>query len=259
MGKILSKKPLAEAILEFRWGRQTSPDQLVDPNYQILFGRLYDYFMGDGYTYHEALPASEMPPIMTAHQVQQRFRVGKDKWPLVQIGQGVLTLNDVENYDWDNDYSKRAIRAISGIYEKYPGDFDDVPKQFVSLKYIDAYHFDFDNNDLSKFLKEKMSLEISLPEKLLMEAGSTGNPKMFTSDFIYEIPNPKGEIKFKIGRGVQQPGNSSILIWETEVRSIGADVPQRRDALSTWLDEAHTVTSKWFFGLIEGELEKEFE
>lgn len=244
--------------MEFRWGIPGEGLRPTDPNYQLLLGRLFDHFHAAGYTFYEPLPAAEIPASMSGHIVQHRFRTDKNSWPLVQLGQGVLTVNDVENYNWDKDFYDRCINAIGAIYEKYPANFDDIPKQFISLKYIDAYAFDYENQGLADFLKNNMSLDMGLPDELLQQAGASGNPVQFVSDYTYEIPSPKGVIRFRVTRGKRGSDDADLIVWETEVRSSDADTPVGIDNTSQWLKDAHTVTSNWFFKLIEGNLEKEF-
>lgn len=244
--------------MEFRWGIPGDGPRPIDPNYQLLLGRLFDHFHDAGYTFYEPLPATEIPASMSGHIVQHRFRTGKDSWPLVQLGQGILTVNDVENYDWDKDYFDRCVSAIGAIYEKYPANFDDIPKHVISLKYIDAYAFDYNNQNLADFLKSNMSLDIGLPDDLIHQAGASGNPVNFVSDFTYETPKPKGTIRFRVARGERGSDGVDLIVWETEVRSSGADTPVGTVDTSQWLQDAHTVTSDWFFKLIEGNLEKEF-
>ena len=102
MSKELSNKPLVEAIFELKWKLKKSENGgQIDPNYKILVGMLYDRLKRN-YPQLEALPASDMPDEMVPHVVQNRFRVGKGKWPLVQIGPGILTVNDTGNYTWEN-------------------------------------------------------------------------------------------------------------------------------------------------------------
>ncbi|MCD6239350.1 MAG: TIGR04255 family protein [Thermotogae bacterium] len=94
--KILKNKPLVEAIFEFRWKLQEpSIGVKIDPHYKILIGRMYDR-VKDEYPFHEQLPAATMPDEIAGYVVQHRFRKDKDKWPLIQIGPGIITLNDTE-------------------------------------------------------------------------------------------------------------------------------------------------------------------
>lgn len=265
MGKKLKHKPLVEAIFEVRWGHPqtpqgvTGPLQFHDPHYQIMLGRLFDHFKQAGYDYYERLDAADIPEIFSGHVVQHRFRAGQNKWPLVQVGKGILTVNDVENYDWDKDFFDRCVAAVKTLHDKHPENMVGMPFQMIGLRYIDAYPFDFTKNDLFSFYKNKMSLDLGLPSRLLSSVKLSGNPLSFGSEFGYGISQPKGQLNFKTARGKDITNQRELVLWETEVRSLGEDVPKGVDGIASWLKASHEVTSAWFFELIKGDLEKEFE
>jgi uncharacterized protein (TIGR04255 family) len=271
--KKLTKKPLREAVLEFRWGEpspqfagnisqfpgQFMPGAFSDPQHALFFSRMVDQFSSSDYPFHEQLPSANLPSQYTGHVVQHRLRKSAGAWPLVQIGNGVLTVNSTDDYDWDGDYFKRCCNAIKVIYDKYPTDFEKVSKQLISLKYVDAY--DLGGANILDVLKRKFTLSLELPERLLQTAKlNTSNPVMFVAEYAYGIMSPRGIIRFRIGQGqdASTPTVKSLLVWETEVQSSGADIPQTLKASVEWLTAAHDVTAAWFWKLIEGELEKEF-
>lgn len=94
----LANPPLVEALVEVRWELDSpAPGVSLDPNYKILLGRFYDRVRAD-YPFHEQLPMSLAPDELTGYQVQHRFRLAADAWPLVQLGPGILSLNDTAAY-----------------------------------------------------------------------------------------------------------------------------------------------------------------
>jgi uncharacterized protein (TIGR04255 family) len=96
----LPRKPLVEAIFELRWALQKQPDgQAIDPGFQIFLGRFYDKVSSD-FPESENLDAALVPEMMTPYIVRNRFRKTKGGWPLVQVGTGILSVNDTEGYDW---------------------------------------------------------------------------------------------------------------------------------------------------------------
>jgi uncharacterized protein (TIGR04255 family) len=263
MGQILNNKPLIEAIFELRWGNPVEhgpgATNFDDPNYQILLGRLFDRLKDQGYSHYEKLPSADVPDFLSGHMIQHRFRIEQDQWPLIQLGKGVLTVNDTVNYDWDKDFYKRCKDAVIAIHDRYPGDLTTLPFQMIALKYIDAYVFDFESNNVFDFIKQKMSLDIRLPDGLLATAGASGSPDILVGDFGYKLHHLPGLIKFKLGRGKRTTDQKGLLVWETEVQSIDDQVPIGIDNIAEWLDKAHTITSAWFDKIIEGDLKMEFE
>ena len=108
--KTLKKPPLVEAIVELRWApRDAQLSQGFDLSYNRLVGRLSEVFAE--YPEYEALSNVELPARIAAENnlVQHRFRASPGGWPLIQVGPTAFTINETENYDWDNTFRQRAI------------------------------------------------------------------------------------------------------------------------------------------------------
>lgn len=246
----LPQKPLVEAILEIRW--DVDPEK-GDPNYSIFVGSLYN-FLASKYPYHEQLPSSMMPSQIATNIVQHRFRVTEGKWPLVQVGPGIVTLNDTDNYTW-RDFSIRARYIVNSIYRAYPKP-DELTVTSLVLRYIDADNHDYINEDSFDYLKDKMKVNIALPQQLLRKQGVQKLPKGLNFQVSFPTVKPRGAITLKLATG-QHKGENSI-VWETIVRSAGDDLPAIPENFNAWLSSAHSLTDYWFFTLIEGELERKF-
>ncbi len=254
--KILKNKPLVEAIFELRWNLQESaPGIKVDPHYKLLIGRLYDK-LNDEYPFHEQLPAATMPDEIAGYIVQHRFRKGKDKWPLVQIGPGIITVNDTDGYIWE-DFEKRIIQTFNILFEVYPESKSNLTVNRLLLRYIDAIAFDFEKDDIFTFLKEQVKMEIKLYQKLFEDTRVEKSPLGLDLRFSFASAEPKGAIHLRFVRGKRK--ESDALIWETMVESVSEDVPKVQNEIADWAKEAHNLTDDWFFKLIEGELSRRFE
>ena len=77
-----------------------------DPAYPLLYGRLYDRFKKD-YAVVEDLPSVQAHPDASPYIVRHRMRKAAEKWPLVQVGPGVITVNEGKDYSWDES-AKRS-------------------------------------------------------------------------------------------------------------------------------------------------------
>jgi uncharacterized protein (TIGR04255 family) len=253
--KILKNKPLVEAIFELRWNLQEpAPGMKVDPHYKLLIGRLYDR-LNDEYPFHEQLPAAAMPDEIAGYIVQHRFRKDKDKWPLIQIGPGIITVNDTEGYVWE-DFEKRIIQAVNILFEVYPESRNDLKVNRLLLRYIDAIPSDFEKDDIFTFLKEQVKTEINLHRKLFEDTRVEKSPLGLDLRFSFASAEPKGAIHLRFFRGKKE--DSDALIWETMVESVSEDVPKVQNEIADWVKEAHILTDDWFFKLIEGELSRRF-
>lgn len=254
MAKNLINKPLVEAILEIRWRLQgISPGSQTDPHYKLLLGRLFDRMLKD-YPEHEQLPTANIPDELIGHVVQHRFRVARDKWPLVQIGPGIFSVNSTTDYNWQ-DFRYRVLSAIEKVYDAHP-KVGDLKITNLILRYIDAVDFDYRSNNIFEFLRDKLKLNISLPKNLFEDKSIDNKPNGLTWQCSYKCEKPKGLINLRFATG--QKNNMPAVIWETIVESFMDDLPEMPNGFEEWLNTAHELTDDWFFKMIEGELERRF-
>jgi uncharacterized protein (TIGR04255 family) len=254
--EILKNKPLIEAIFELRWNLQElAPGMKVDPHYKLLIGRLYDK-LNNEYPFHEQLPTATMPDEIAEHVVQHRFRKGKDKWPLIQIGPGIITVNDTEGYVWE-DFERGIGQAVDTLFEIYPDSENNLKVNRSLLRYIDAIAFNFEKDDIFSFLKEQVKTKIDLHQNLFEDTGVEKMPLGLDLRFSFTTVEPKGGIHLRFVRGRRK--ESDALIWETMVESVSEDSPKLQEEIAEWVKKAHNLTDDWFFKLIEGELLRRFE
>jgi uncharacterized protein (TIGR04255 family) len=264
--KILKNKPLVEAIFELRWELEEYSEKDrgfneikdargVDPHYQLLVGRLYDRISKD-YPFYEKLPAAKIPEEIAGYIVQHRYRKKENRWPLIQIGPGILTVNDTEGYIWE-DFQKRIEQIIRELFSLYPNPRQNLIIKRLMLRYVDSVKFDFDNNDIFLFLKEKLKTDINLYKKLFQNTKVEPIPSNFDLRFEFNSSEPEGQIFLRFGRGKKD--NENVLLWETLVKIENNNIPNNPKDISKWINKAHNLTDDWFFKLIEGELERRFE
>ena len=175
--KELKNKPLVEAILELRW---KLPVQGTDPHYSLLLGRFSEK-IENKYPFHEALPNAQFPDAMMPYALQHRFRPEPNKWPLIQIGTGLMTVNENEGYtSWEN-FKEECVYALERLVEAHPakGDESKLKLQDISLRYIDAVDVDFAQENLFGFLKKKMKIAVSFPQGLFADNKVNEKPEAF--------------------------------------------------------------------------------
>jgi uncharacterized protein (TIGR04255 family) len=266
----LSNKPLIEAICEIQWqfdgqplkhgsytGFETIPP--IDPCHRMTLGLFYNQ-LKDDYPYHEALPTAMLPDEMLGRTVQHRFRVKKDKWPLVQIGPGVLSINDTETYKWD-DFKKRAVSAVDNLFQAHP-EADKITVTSLSLRYVNAIKMDYLKEDIYAFLKTKMGITLDLPTQLFREVNGaeiSPFPVSFTWQSSYRSNTPEGNVTVGFATG-QKDGTDPAIIWEIQVQSLQSQIPNKTNKdFGKWIDSAHNITDDWFFKLIQGDLYEVFQ
>ena len=253
--KVLKNKPLIEAIFEVKWQLIEQVEGLrIDPHYKILIGSLYSKFKEE-YPYHEMLLTASIPDNMADYVIQHRFRKGKNAWPLIQIGPGILTVNHTEGYIWE-DFEIRVMNAVQTLFEVYP-EREKLEINSLLLRYIDAVEFNFDSDNIFDFLSRRMKTGITVYPKLFEDTGVASQPSSFDWRLSFPCKKPEGMIHLRFIRGKKE--NTDALIWETMVQSTNDELLPMPERVADWLNNAHILTDDWFFKLIEGELERRFE
>jgi uncharacterized protein (TIGR04255 family) len=244
----LPNKPLVEAILEIRWGQ----DGQADPAYPLIVGRLYERLRTQ-YPAFEDLPIVAVPAEITVHQVRHRFRRTKEGWPLVQIGPGILTVNETDGYRW-REFSERGKAVLPLLYDtRSKPELLEISS--LLLRYVNAIEFDYSSSDVLKFLAEKMRVSLSLPSTREHRIVSS-TLKSLGLQVVFPTESPAGSLILLVGTGKHKGQNA--LVWEIHFRSIHKEIPQLPDAFPSWLESAHDIVKKWFMEMVQGELLAQF-
>jgi len=125
----------------------------------------------------------------------------------------------------------------------------------LTLRYIDAVPFDFKTGNLFEYLRDNLKVTIAYPDPLFSDQPAERRPNSIILQTTHTLTSPVGVVLLKFSAG--EVNGAPHLLWETQVQSTEADVPSL-DGLEAWMERAHDVTRAWFFTLIEGKLEAEF-
>lgn len=253
--EVLKNKPLVEAIFEFRWAlHEEQPGILIDPHYPVLVGMIYEKVQAE-YPYHEKLPTASLPDAIAGYVVQHRFRTAEKGWPLIQIGAGIMTMNDTHGYTWDG-FKESIIKALHVLFDIYP-ESKDLRSKNIALRYIDAIDFDYEKDNVMDFLKENMHVGISLRRDLFDDTGILEVPSILDLRLSFPCQNPNCAVSVRFFKGERD--NKEALLWETVVESIEGQTPNSIEDIIRWTDEAHSRAHEVFFLNIEGKLRRRFE
>lgn len=251
----LRTPPLAEALVEVKWGPldKAGPDQF-DPAYPLIVGRLYERIR-DKYPVAEETFPSIIPANMTMHFVRHRFRAAPNSWPVVQIGPGVLTLNETQNYSWES-FRDHAVNVLPKLFDVYPAAEQPLSIKSLLVRYINAKPFGYEQASVLEFLAAQLRTKLDLPTDLF-KAGPNleRRPAGLRLNLSFAATEPKGIFDLNIGTGHSR--DKPAVIWEFIVRSQDVDVPALPNGFELWLTSAHRLIEHWFFGLATPELLKE--
>lgn len=246
-----------EAILEIRWAvpsQSAGPFRTVDNDYALLLGRFFDRVRSE-YPFHERLPTAVLPDQLIAHLAQHQFRVAAQQWPLIQLGPGLLTVNDTQQYSW-TDFRARCTDAVTSLLSAHP-DPTQLQNLQITLRYLDAIAYDHEQENVFDFLRMKLKLDVSMPSELFRKTEVLSKPAEFVWQAAFRAKRPAGVVSFKIGLG-EKDGVSSLIL-DTAVISGDGDAPALDVHFTNWIDDAHEITSTWFKELTAGELYDSFE
>lgn len=253
--RTLKNKPLVEAVFELRWKlKELQPGVVVDPHYKLLVGRLYDR-VREKYPFHEPLPSASLPDEVAAYVVQHRFRAGENQWPLVQLGPGIVTLNDTSAYTWHR-FRQRVARLVDALIGIYPDSDTSLELNALLLRYINAMDFDFAEKNVLDLLRDGMGLRLEMREELFRDTGVDRVPGGLDLRLSFPCTVPKGTMDVRFLKGMVR--GREVLRWETAVRLLGDEIPTASQMINEWVDQAHDTSEKWFFGTIEGDLLRRF-
>lgn len=230
----LPNAPLQEVIFELLWEMDTD-ERGVPVDYDFDFAQgVFAESLSVDFKYNRRTVPKDMPFTMYPKTIHQ-FWKGENEWPVVQIGPGILVVNDIEkNYRW-NDFKKLIQKAVNVLIKSYKKELKFIA---VSLKYIDAV--EIKDKGYLEFINENFNLNLNNHFK---QSGNLIDVNINETFNIYGV----GDLNVLISNGVS-PDNLPSIIWQSNVLI--------RQTLSSsevlqWVEEAHKVASNHFKDVIK--------
>jgi len=252
---VLTKPPILEAIFEMRWDLAPVPNSQVrrDPAYPLLYGRMYDRFKKD-FGVVEDLPSVQAHPDASPYVVRHRMRKAADKWPLVQVGPGVITINEGKDYSWEK-FREEIVRFFEAFTDFYPASTFPLNIVKTELRFINGIEINDKENPL-QFLAEKLHTKIELDAALFAPNKVSPTPEGITLNMGFSIQQPEGKAMLGIGSG--EIMDKPAMLQQMLLQSVGESAPQDLGSLDPWLDSMHKIAKNWFETLCRGEIMKRF-
>jgi len=239
----LPNAPLLEVIFELRWKIQNKEDFA---NYQYLHGDFYSLLKKE-YPIRKPLVPVELPPEVYVNSPAHRFLSDKNKYPLVQIGPGILTINvNDEFYYWD-EYYKLISSLLSKFFSIYP--VSSKTKFQPSLVYLDFLLFDFENENVIKYLEEYLNFRIN--QDVLKE---TGYPNSF--NLKQSFNTDLGKLLLNFDTGYNSFKEKGIIV---QTKLTGNYQSKKIENIQEWLNISHDYCSMLFKKMTEGKLYETFK
>jgi len=252
--KPLQNAPLIEALFEVKWALENpAPNIEIDPHYKFLLGRLFERLQ-NRYPEHEPLPTSVIPDHLAAHTIQHRFRTAKGAWPLVQVGPGILTVNETDKYTW-GDFQRNAQEVFSKLFEAHPKP-EELKVTNLLLRYINAIEFDYGHNNILGLVAQELKTSVSFLPALFQGNAVGSNPVKLDCHATFPSRDPAGVVHIRFATGHKD--KIPALIWELIFETHQDELPALPHDFAAWMTAAHQILADWFFKLMTGELERRF-
>lgn len=233
---------LLEAIFEIRWELQGDPQtgRFRDPAYPMMYGRMYEHLKNE-FPMIEDLPTVQGHPDANPYVVRHRLRKEQGSLPLIQIGPGILTINDTKGYSW-LEFKDLVLRLTGLIDSLYPKSV--MPLNFIKaeLRYINGIPCSHENP--LGVLSEKLHIDIGIPQDLLQTPSPAVNVGL---NLAYPLSQPVGHLL--LGANLGQMDENPAYILQTAVVTGDEAVPQELTSLDSWLTSAHEASDTCFQSL----------
>lgn len=243
----LAQAPLQEVIFELRWELQVDEktNNMMDKGFDLAVGA-FRSIIKDHFPDVLRKAPTDIPIQLLQYQPVFQFWSQNKSWPVIQLGPGILTVNETDdNYDWDKKYFPLIKDSVDWLKKAY--DFD-IHFTLASLKYIDTIRIeDYEFDDWNSFINKNLTFNFS------NEFEDMKRLRKFSFSQIFEIGN-SSNLHVTISNGNDKK-NQEVLIWQSAVISSSEE---SISDLINWIDLAHKKTSELFKNITKKEFYASF-
>lgn len=233
--KKLPNAPLQEVILEVKWNIPFNSGlrAFVDPGFDVALGR-FQGAVEDKFPVVIRKFPQEIPYHILGRQTVYQFWTGEKVWPVLQLGPGILSVNDTEkNYEWKAKFLPLVKSAISDLCKAYQ---EDLKFESFSLRYIDTVRVgDYPFADWPSFVGDHLNIKF---ENLF---NTRGKLKRISLEQMFELESG-GHLQVVVSSGMNTK-KEDVLIWQIAVIE---NIIAEKEAMISRIVSAHEVTSSVF-------------
>ena len=249
--------PLIEVITEVRWQLQpllAIPNAAIDPHFSVFAREFTERAKAGGFGLVERLVPEQMPTEMFPYAPLIRYRRSLTQWPLLQLGPGVLAVNNVPPYQGWASYRAYLEQAVAWLFATYP-----MPEKYLTItklevRYLDGFTKTLGYSTYLDFMNNSLNFGVKVPDRIAELSEAPQNAVI-----AVEIQLPSVSPKNSMAVLKSSPGkvrNDDALIMELLCRTEhNADV-QKPEAILQWMDSAHNLVRDVFNRLTSDELKE---
>lgn len=249
------KAPLIEVIAEIHWTLKkldTAPDARIDPYYDLFRDQFLSYVKDDKnikLSHVEELVPNIVPLELLPNQPRLRLRSHPGKWPLAQLGPGVITANIVPPYEGWEAFRPFIHKLVDGLFKHYPIAEKTLRIEKLHLRYIDGFDKSFGLEQYSDFATKMLGIKPIHSNDFIDHNVKEGTEVKYLIESYFSNLSPDGSYgKIKLTPG--KMNNIDALIMELHCESGFPDhsAPES-EFVKAWFDEAHHRLHQQFEGL----------
>ena len=256
MEQIISynKAPLVELIIEIQWSVATigiagAPPIVAGQStaLDLWFPSLTERLRTQGFHNLERMVPHEM--FAMAHQPIYRYSKDGARFPIIQFGHGVFTINTgPPNYHSWVAFRSQVEQAMTALVDTKS---NDEPAAFsrIMLRYINRFDAEL-RAGLSNyaFIRDDLGVTIGMPPGLIDLASNPNriNPTLAISFPVHGKDNANMTFQITAARLGDSQETDTILDM---AYAIDGDMPVMTDAILDRLQEAYAVIHSWFENL----------
>ena len=249
----LPNKPLVEAIFELRWDIVKGS---AAPEPEGWSSVAFKFFSKVQHRYPEPidLPGAQIPESMSGYVIRNQFRAAKGKWPLTQLGPGILSVNETRGYQTWREFQALIAEAVKALIESHDSP---IRPTRIELRYVNSVPFKNEGVPSPEYLKRFLHTTVDTPLEIFADQLVDKNAIAVNANWKFSLRNPVGYALLMIANGIDEDGTEA-MVWQMAIRSQESDTPQDLKSILSWLDQSHTSIDRWFVELTEGELLEQF-
>jgi uncharacterized protein (TIGR04255 family) len=234
----LKNAPLKEVIFELHWECGIdSNGAFYDAGFDLAQGKFADKLKASYPIHRKILP--DGAPIKIFGAPLHQYWKGEFVWPVIQHGQGMIAVNEVEQgYEWEASYKPALVNTIHQLIDSYE---EKLLFNRLKLQYIDAW--DLNGQDALEFISQQLQTEIRNYYQ------TPGNLRSINIQQNFDLEN--GLImSLNIFNGINNENQQPSVIWTTTVERHSR---MNVDEVVESLESAHAEVSEMFKRMLNPE------
>ncbi|MET2985995.1 TIGR04255 family protein [Aureibaculum conchae] len=228
----LPNSPLQEVVFELHLEEDINAKGIrTNENFDFALGLFAEKIKND---FPKRISFPKHDKIRIFPNISFQFWKDEGVWPVIQLGDGLLTVNDTEkNYIW-SEYSYLVRDCMTKLSNSFS---EPVKIRQVSLRYIDAIEMnEMTFEQKQKFINENFKVSLDNNFKVLNGESSGMN---ITSNFKI---NDGSTVNFVISNGKSKQ-NKPAIVWQYQIFN---NIVTSFDDVNKWLDAGHDILSDLF-------------